>query len=86
MKHSYWMILLIPVIGTSVFIVQSFYIKSPSQKDPLDLYVGIDAAYDNMDEICELIDEVSSYTNLFIIGSTGISYNQTKLNEILKER
>jgi len=76
------MILLIPVIGTSVFIVQSFYIKSPSQKDPLDLYVGIDAAYDNMDEIYELIDEVSSYTNLFIIGSTGISYNQTKLNEI----
>ena len=41
-----------------------------------------DVAYADVDELKELIDEVSSYTNLFLIGSTGISHNSAKLNEM----
>lgn len=46
-----------------------------------NFYFGIDVAYANVDEIKDLIDQVSSYTNLFLIGSTGISHNSTKLNQ-----
>ncbi len=46
-----------------------------------DFYVGIDAAYDNQ-TITALIDEVSSYTNLFIVGCTAITENQSRLNSI----
>ena len=49
---------------------------------PLSVYVGVDVAYDNIDEIKTLVDATSSYTNLFIIGSSGITYNETKLNDI----
>jgi hypothetical protein len=46
-----------------------------------DVYVGIDAAYDKQ-TITTLIDEVSSYTNLFIVGCTATSENQSRLNSI----
>ncbi len=80
MKHRLsvivFSILLIAVVLISLFV---FY---PLNDDSLDLFVGIDVAYDDLDEIYELIDEVSSYTNLFVIGSTGISYNETKLSQV----
>ena len=76
------MILLITVLFASVFVEYVFSAPDFSQEDPLELFVGIDVAHDNLDEIKELIDEVSLYTNLFVIGAEGISYNRTKLNEI----
>jgi hypothetical protein len=47
-----------------------------------DVYVGVDMAYgDSVAEAKRQIDEVSGYTNLFIIGCKGITYNTTRLNE-----
>ncbi len=46
-----------------------------------DVFVGIDAAYGSIDEIKTLVDQVSPYTNLFVLGCTGITHNATKLNE-----
>ena len=51
------------------------------EKNTPDLFVGIDVAYDDLDAIKRLVDETSSYTNTFVIGSTGITYNETKLDE-----
>ena len=52
------------------------------RKEPLDLFVGIDAAYEDMEEVKQMIDETSSYTNLFILGCTGITHNFTRLDEM----
>ncbi|MHA2231394.1 MAG: hypothetical protein ACXAB4_02775 [Candidatus Hodarchaeales archaeon] len=73
----FFITLLIP----SVFIGYSFLAPDPSQEEIQEFFVGIDVAYADLDEIKGLIDEVSPYTNLFVIGSTGISHNETKLNE-----
>jgi hypothetical protein len=48
----------------------------------VDIYVGIDAAYDDMDELKARIDQVKDYTNIFVLGSTGITLNEIKLNEL----
>lgn len=45
-------------------------------------FLGISAAYADIDAIKALIDEVSPYTNLFVIGSTGVSHIESKLDEI----
>ncbi|MFX0200127.1 MAG: hypothetical protein ACFFCW_28740, partial [Candidatus Hodarchaeota archaeon] len=57
-------------------------VKDPSSLDPPDVFVGVDVAYDDVEGIKRLVDEISSYTNLFGIGSTGITYNVTKVDEI----
>jgi len=48
----------------------------------IDVYVGVDAAYDNMPDLKARIDQVKDYTNIFVLGSTGITLDEAKLNEM----
>ena len=48
--------------------------------DP-DFYFGVSAAHANLSIIKETIDKTSPFTNVFVIGSTGITYDSEKLNE-----
>lgn len=52
--------------------------------DPMKLYFGVDIAYADIDKIKALIDEVSPYTNMFIVGSTGVTHDETRLAEIIQ--
>jgi len=47
-----------------------------------DIFVGIDVAYGDIAAIKSLVDEISAYTNLFIIGCTAISQNAARLNDM----
>jgi hypothetical protein len=50
-----------------------------------DVYVGIDMGYGtDAAGAKQLIDQVSSYTNFFVLGSTALSMNITGLNETLQ--
>ncbi|MDI9644558.1 MAG: hypothetical protein QFX35_05000 [Candidatus Verstraetearchaeota archaeon] len=46
-----------------------------------DLYFGVDVAYGDVAATKLLIDRVSPYTNLFVIGCLG-SYNESRLDDI----
>jgi hypothetical protein len=82
MKHGYFLIvLLVSLLIVSLFVQHSFFVKASSKGVPLDVFVGVDVAYENLAEIKSLVDEISNYTNLFVIGCTGITYNETKLDE-----
>ena len=78
-KKSQIIILIILVI---VFLITT-YISSfiEAKNEERDFFLGVDVAYADLDKIKNVIEEVHSYTNLFIIGSTGISHNETKLQE-----
>ncbi len=70
---------MIMILLFQVFIFQTISVKSADSET--DFYFGVDVAYADMPAIKTLIDKVSSYTNIFVIGSTGITYNQARLNE-----
>ena len=83
MKKSDNLILVTALLAISLLLAYApFSSEKPQPKE--DLYVGVDVAYDNPEDIKSLIDEVSPYTNLFLIGSTGITRNNTKLNQIIQ--
>jgi hypothetical protein len=65
-----------------LFFAVEPYMKNCSRPAQADVFVGVDAAYDGTENIKSLVDEVKSYTNFFVIGSTGITYNVTSLNEV----
>ncbi len=77
MKQKILIVFLIILLIPSVLVGYSFL---HSEEDGQDFFVGVDVAYDDLNKIKGLIDEVSSYTNLFVIGSSGISYNETRLS------
>ena len=68
-------VILIPLLIISLFVACGFYEPLPQ------LFVGVDAAYDDIGEIKQFVDEASSYANTIVLGSTGITHNFSKLNE-----
>jgi len=83
MKKIYLAAFFCFLVVSSLFFISGFLIN-PLKNGSLDVFVGIDVAYGNVGEIKELVDEIGSYTNTFVIGSTGITYNVTKLDEVCK--
>ncbi|MCJ7613754.1 hypothetical protein MUO71_03180, partial [Candidatus Bathyarchaeota archaeon] len=53
-----------------------------NNEDLPNLLVGVDVAHENLEEIIALADEIEPYTNLLVIGSTGITFDVTKLDEV----
>ena len=46
-----------------------------------DVFVGIDMAYGDLYQIKHWVDEVGSYTNVFVLGCTGVTQDSVKLEE-----
>jgi hypothetical protein len=55
--------------------------QTKAQDKMPSLFVGVDVAYENMTEIKNLVDEISPYTNTFVIGCSAISHEVTRLEE-----
>jgi len=66
----------------ALFVEINTFIEQSSKPNPSDVLVGVDVAYDNVEDIKNIVSEVKSYTNFFVVGSTGITYNVTKLSEV----
>jgi hypothetical protein len=65
-----------------LFLGINSYMKNSSKSSLPDIWVGVDVAYDSVEGIKNVVDEVKSYTNFFAVGSTGITFNVTKLDEV----
>ena len=52
------------------------------EPDKPELFVGVSVAHYNLEEIIEIADKIQSYTNLFVVGSTGITYDVSKLDPV----
>ena len=65
------------MLFVSLFLTCRFF-----DKPPPEIFVGVDVAYDNVAEIKLLVDEIRPYTNTIVIGSTGITFDMDKLNDL----
>jgi hypothetical protein len=75
-------VFLVLILIVVLFVSIHVYLSSSSANGPLDVYVGIDAAYQNTADMKRRIDQVKDYTNFFVLGSMGINTNQTALNDM----
>jgi hypothetical protein len=81
MKLNHLIVLLVSLLITAFFLSYGFLSTPPSRGKSPDVLVGVDVAYGDVEEIKKVADQVSSYTNLIVIGCSGITNNATKLNE-----
>ena len=65
------------MLFVSLFLTCRFF-----DKPPPEIFVGVDVAYDNVAEIKLLVDEIRPYTNTIVIGSTGITFDMEKLDDV----
>jgi hypothetical protein len=81
-KYLIFVVLLVLLITVPVFLHYSFLADTPVKGEPSGVFVGVDVAYDNVEEIKLLVDEISPYTNTIVIGSTGITFDIEKLDDV----
>jgi len=78
-------VLLIALISVSLFLTVNMLNKQTStttRTTNRQFYVGVEFAYaDQFGELKALVDKVKDYTNLFVMGSVGLSFNRTDLDE-----
>ena len=82
MKPIYFLGLMIAfLVIVSLFLRFNPLVRDSLKGNVQDFYVGVDIAYYDLEGTQSLVNEVSSYTNLIVIGSTGVTYNVTRLDE-----
>ena len=73
-------IIVLAVLFVSIVAVTTWWLISVNSNS--EFFVGVEFAYSgNVSDVKSLVDKVKDYTNLFVIGSIEISFNQTALNE-----
>ena len=77
-----WLIIFVSLVASSLFLSSDFLEIPYYHRQSSEVLVGVDVAFDNVTEIKLLVDEISLYTNLIVVGSTGITYNVTKLDDV----
>jgi hypothetical protein len=82
MKRVFFYIIVVVLLVLVLLAGAHAYFEAYSSSKPISVFIGVDAAYDNLDSLKSRVDQVKSYTNFFIIGSTGITFNETKLNNL----
>jgi hypothetical protein len=71
----------VSVLIVGLLLLNYGFLDQPKNKGSPDVFVGVDVAYADLPAIKTLIDKISPYTNVFVIGSTGITYDKEKLDE-----
>jgi hypothetical protein len=85
MKHTALLTVVVVLISIVAAALLLQYFGSP--EDHLNgkastVYVGVDVAYANVTAIENQIDQMHNYTNLIVIGWTGITENLTLCSEV----
>ena len=78
-------LLIITIILTSIYIKNLDGSSNPKR----EFYVGVEYAYgydnqtaqEQLSQVEALVDKVKDYTNLMVIGSLGLTFNQTTLSQ-----
>ena len=81
MKSKQLATLLIAVLTIQLAISTGGFIGSSAAQGRPNVFVGVDVAYGDVADAKGVIDQVSSYTNLVVIGSTKVTWFPDKLND-----
>jgi len=65
-----------------VSLLGYIWICQEGESASTDIFVGVEMAYDGVEDAKKLIDRTKDYTNLFVIGTPDITHNVTKLDEV----
>ena len=73
--------ILASIILVTIIILSLFELANQPSK-PSNFYVGVEYAYGNqLSEVQALVDKVKTYTNLFVIGSVELTFDEVALTE-----
>ena len=79
MKFKLFTVLLVFLLILPLFLNYNLNANAATASTKQNLFLGVDVSFESVPATEQLIDKVSSYTNLFVIGCYG-NYNLTRLS------
>jgi hypothetical protein len=81
LKRKTIILAIVLVVVILVAVVALNWVSLPAEVP--EFYVGVEVAYTNANtsDVREMVDKVKGYTNVFVIGSIELTYNETALDE-----
>lgn len=74
-------VIVLVLIGLTL-IVSADWFTTPTPQSEKEFYVGAEYAYgSNPQEVKALVDKVKDYTNLLVLGSSDLTFNESALTE-----
>ena len=80
MKKWQLTVFMVTLLTIQVFANSTFLSGASAQTKP-SVYVGVDLSYGDVAETKSMIDQVSSFTNLVVVGTSRITWYPDKLTE-----
>ena len=80
MKKWQLTVIIVALLTIQVFATSTLHAGASAQTTP-NVYVGVDLSYGDVAETKSMIDQVSSYTNLVVVGTSRITWYPDKLTE-----
>lgn len=72
-----FVVLLVVVLFLALIILGMFL-----REKVVEVFVGVEVGYDNVDDIVRFVDEAGEYVNLVVISSLNVTTNATKLTAV----
>jgi hypothetical protein len=82
MKIKHTASFLIALMVASVLVCGNFSFETRAQNSPPDVYFGVDIAYGGAAETKQLIDQISSFCNLLVIGQSRLMAQPDDLTDV----
>ena len=70
------------LLVTSFFISMFSFSVAPVKLGSPDVLVGVDATFGAVEDMKTIIDEVKSYTNFFVVGSTAMTNDLANITQV----
>jgi len=83
LKHK-WLVLIALILLISLSIFVAIELSNNERQTTPKFFCGVEYAYGDVGGVndCKvLVDKVKGYTNLFVVGLAGITFNRTSLSE-----
>lgn len=80
MKKWQLTVIMVTLLTIQIFANSAVISVASAQTTP-NVYVGVDLSYGDVAEAKSMIDQVSSYTNLVVVGTSRITWYPDKLDE-----
>ena len=74
-------IIVIAVLLSTLFLVHEMSVRMNEYSTP-KFFVGVEFAYNNVENCKALVDRVKNFTNLFVVGSLETTLDESNLNEV----
>ncbi len=80
-KLSKQQVAILAIVAITIIMTSIMITRTPESAKSSEIYVGVEVAYGDFNDLKAVVTEVKNYTNIVVLGLPEVSINRTLLDE-----